>query len=215
MEEIRKRAKPRMCKRTREQIEYDRAFCADLFLRGYPYREIAKRLNEDLAKRKMEYRLTESMVYYDIQQLLIAWKRDQLESIDQYITAELQKLDKMEVEAWSAWEISKQSKKKNKTKKGGNGLMGRQIMTEEATETTSGNPRYLDLLLNIQQRRAKMLGFDAPIKIDIPGVNVSVTNENERFNAESIPDDLLFAVADKLQSAEYAKILAEKTGENA
>lgn len=215
MEEIRKRPKPRMCKRTREQIEFDRAFCADLFLRGYPYREIAKRLNDDLAKRKMDYRLTESMVYYDIQQLLISWKRDQLESIDQYVTAELQKLDKMETEAWNAWEISKQKKTKNKTKKAGNGLMGRQIMTEEATETTSGNPRYLDLLLNVQHRRAKMLGFDAPIKIDIPGVNVTVNNENERFNAESIPDDLLFAVADKLQSAEYAKILAEKTGGNA
>lgn len=215
MEEIRKRAKPRMCKRTKEQIEFDRAFCADLFLRGYPYREIAKRLNDDLAKRKMDYRLTESMVYYDIQQLLIAWKRDQLESIDQYVTAELQKLDKMEVEAWNAWELSKQKKTKNKTKKAGNGLMGRQIMTEKATETTSGNPRYLDLLLNIQHRRAKMLGFDAPIKIAIPGVNVTVNNENERFNTESIPDDLLFAVADKLQSAEYAKILAEKTGGNA
>lgn len=215
MEEIRKRPKPRMCKRTREQIEFDRAFCADLFLRGYPYREIAKRLNDDLAKRKMDYRLTESMVYYDIQQLLISWKRDQLESIDQYVTAELQKLDKMEMEAWNAWEISKQKKTKNKTKKAGNGLMGRQIMTEEATETTSGNPRYLELLLNVQHRRAKMLGFDAPIKIDIPGVNVTVNNENERFNAESIPDDLLFAVADKLQSAEYAKILAEKTGDNA
>ena len=214
MEEIRKRPKPKMCKRTREQIEFDRAFCADLFLRGYTYRDIADRLNADLEKRKLTYRLTMPMVYYDIQQMLIEWKRNQLESIDQYVTAELQKLDKMEVEAWNAWEISKQSKKKNKTKKGGNGLMGRQIMTEEATETTSGNPRYLDLLLNIQQRRAKMLGFDAPIKIDIPGVNVSVTNENERFNADSIPDDLLFAVADKLQSAEYAKILAEKTGEN-
>ena len=215
MEEIRKRPKPRMCKRTREQIEFDRAFCADLFLRGYPYREIAKRLNDDLAKRKMDYRLTESMVYYDIQKLLISWKRDQLESIDQYVTLELQKLDKMETEAWNAWELSKQKKTKNKTKKAGNGLMGRQIMTEEATETTSGNPRYLDLLLNVQHRRAKMLGFDAPIKIDIPGVNVTVNNENERFNAESIPDDLLFAVADKLQSAEYAKILAEKTGGNA
>lgn len=213
MEEIRKRAKPRMCKRTKEQIEFDRAFCADLFLRGYPYREIAKRLNDDLVKRKMDYRLTESMVYYDIQQLLISWKRDQLESIDQYVTAELQKLDKMETEAWNAWELSKQNKTKNKTKKAGNGLMGRQIMTEEATETTSGNPRYLDLLLNIQHRRAKMLGFDAPIKIAIPGVNVTVNNENERFNAESIPDDLLFAVADKLQSAEYAKILAEKNNE--
>ena len=215
MEEIRKRPKPRMCKRTREQIEFDLAFCADLFLRGYPYREIAKRLNDDLAKRKMDYRLTESMVYYDLQKLLISWKRDQLESIDQYVTLELQKLDKMETEAWNAWELSKQKKTKNKTKKAGNGLMGRQIMTEEATETTSGNPRYLDLLLNVQHRRAKMLGFDAPIKIDIPGVNVTVNNENERFNAESIPDDLLFAVADKLQSAEYAKILAEKTGGNA
>ncbi len=35
---------------------------------------------------------------------------------------------------------------------------------ETATETSAGNPGFLDLLLNIQQRRAKMLGFDAPVK---------------------------------------------------
>ena len=106
MEEIRKRAKPKMCKRTKEQIEFDRAFCADLFLRGYTYRDIADRLNADLEKRKLNYRLTMPMVYYDIQQMLIEWKRNQLETIDQYVTAELQKLDKMEVEAWNAWELS-------------------------------------------------------------------------------------------------------------
>ena len=124
MEEIRKRPKPRMCKRTREQIRIWPGILCRLVLRGYPYREIAKRLNDDLAKRKMDYRLTESMVYYDIQKLLISWKRDQLESIDQYVTLELQKLDKMETEAWNAWELSKQKKTKNKTKKAGNGTNG-------------------------------------------------------------------------------------------
>lgn len=41
---------------------------------------------------------------------------------------------------------------------------------ETTTETSAGNPRFLDLLLNVQQRRAKMLGFDAPIKVEIPGI---------------------------------------------
>ena len=63
----------------------------------------------------------------------------------------------------------------------------------------------------IQQRRAKMLGFDAPVKIEIPGYNAT-TDDNPKYDVKAIPDDMLFAVADKLQSAEFQKALAEKGG---
>ena len=163
---MKKRKKPLgYNKRSEEQRIYDIRFCADLFLRGYSYREIADALNRDLSARGMGYTITFQMVYYDLQQCLIEWKRERLESIDEYVTQELRKLDKMEQQAWEAWEASKTGKMRTKEKTN----KGRPIKTdaedgdpeyygynETATETSAGNPRFLDLLLNIQQRRAKM-----------------------------------------------------------
>lgn len=161
------------------------------------------------------------MVYYDLQQCLIEWKRERLETIDEYVTQELRKLDKMEQQAWEAWEASKTGKMRTKEKTN----RGRPIKTdatdgdpeyygydETTVETSAGNPRFLDLLLNIQQRRAKMLGFDAPVKIEIPGYNAGTDDDKPKYDVKAIPDDLLFAVADKLQSAEFQKIIAEKGG---
>ena len=221
MEQLKKsnRKPPGYNKRNAEQREYDILFCSNLFLRGYSYREIQKALNEDLAKRETGYTIALSMVYYDLQQCLIEWKRERLETIDEYVTQELRKLDKMEQQAWEAWEASKTGKMRTKEKTN----KGRPIKTdaedgdpeyygynETATETSAGNPRFLDLLLSIQQRRAKMLGFDAPIKVDIPGLKENTNSDAPKYDVSAIPDDLLFAVADKLQTAEYKKQLAEK-----
>ena len=64
--------------------------------------------------------------------------------------------------------------------------------------------------MNVQQRRAKMLGFDAPIKVDIPGLKENTNSDAPKYDVAAIPEDLLFAVADKLQSAEYKRVLEEK-----
>lgn len=204
-------------KRTEEQRAYDIAYCSNLFLRGYTYREITEALNRDLSDRGVGYTITLSMVYYDLQQTLIEWKRERLETIDEYVTQELRKLDKMEQQAWEAWEVSKTGKQRTKEKTN----RGRPIKDgdpeyygydETTVETSAGNPRFLDLLLNIQQRRAKMLGFDAPVKIEIPGYNAGTDDDKPKYDVKAIPDDLLFAVADKLQSAEFQKTIAEKGG---
>lgn len=206
-------------KRTAEQREVDLLFCSNLFLRGYSYRDIAVELNRDLAKRNCDYTISFQMVYYDLQQCLIEWKRERFDNIDDYITQELRKLDKMEVELWEAWENSKTGKKKEKTRKSGR---PRKVLDEHddpdyygydetATETSSGNPRFLDLLLNVQQRRAKLLGYDAPIKIDVPGVN-RTDEDKEKYDVEAIPDELLFAVVDKMQDSKFKNILEEKAG---
>lgn len=110
--------------------------------------------------------------------MLIEWKRERMENIDDYVTQELRKLDKMEVELWEAWERSKTGKLREKNR---HNAKPRKVLEdgdnpeyygyeETTTETSAGNPRFLDLLLNVQQRRAKMLGFDAPIKVEIPGI---------------------------------------------
>lgn len=206
---MRKRKKPLgYIKRSEEQRIYDIRFCADLFLRGYSYREISEALNKDLSERGMGYTLTFQMVYYDLQQCLIEWKRERLDTIDEYVTQELRKLDKMEQQAWEAWEASKNGKQRRKEGKANSRL----TCNEVTTETSPGNPKFLDVLLNIQQRRAKMLGFDAPLKVEIPGYNASTDEDKPKYDVTAIPDDMLFALADKLQAAEYQKIIAEKEG---
>lgn len=215
------RKPPGYNKRSEEQRGYDIAFCSGLFLRGYTYRDIVAALNADLKKRGIAYTISLAMVYYDLQQCLIEWKRERLDNIDDYVTQELQKLDKMEVELWEAWENSKTGKRRQKNR---TSAKPRKVLTEDektadwygynetTNETSAGNPRFLDLLLNVQQRRAKMLGYDAPVKIEIPGYNAASGEDKETYNVKAIPDDLLFAVVDKIQDSKFAEILEEKGG---
>lgn len=192
-------------RRTPEQRENDLVFCTDLFLRGYSYRQIADLLNQRNAKMGLDYALVPPMrVYKDLKQLLINWKREHEENIDLYITKELSKLDKIEAELWDAWE---RSKKRIVSKIRQSGLK------KVRSETFAGNPRYLDLVLSVQQRRAKLLGLDAPVKVDLPNVNVSVDSSGPKYDISVIPNDMLFVIADKLQNAEYERLMIEKNGD--
>ena len=192
-------------RRTPEQRENDLVFCTDLFLRGYSYRQISDLLNQRNAKMGLDYAIVPPMrVYKDLKQLLINWKREHEENIDLYITKELSKLDKIEAELWDAWE---RSKKRIVSKIRQSGLK------TERSETFAGNPRYLDLVLSVQQRRAKLLGLDAPVKVDMPNVNVSVDSSCPKYDISVIPNDMLFVIADKLQNAEYERLMIEKNGD--
>lgn len=192
-------------RRTPEQRENDLVFCTDLFLRGYSYRQIADLLNQRNAKMGLDYAIVPPMrVYKDLKQLLINWKREHEENIDLYITKELSKLDKIEAELWDAWE---RSKKRIVSKIRQSGLK------TERSETFAGNPRYLDLVLSVQQRRAKLLGLDAPVRVDLPNVNVSVDSSGPKYDISVIPNDMLFVIADKLQNAEYERLMIEKNGD--
>lgn len=192
-------------RRTPEQRENDLVFCTDLFLRGYSYRQISDLLNQRNAKMGLDYAIVPPMrVYKDLKQLMINWKREHEENIDLYITKELSKLDKIEAELWDAWE---RSKKRIVSKIRQSGLK------TERSETFAGNPRYLDLVLSVQQRRAKLLGLDAPVKVDLPNVNVSVDSSGQKYDISVIPNDMLFVIADKLQNAEYERLMIEKNGD--
>lgn len=192
-------------RRTPEQRENDLVFCTDLFLKGYSYRQISDLLNKRNAKMELDYAIVPPMrVYKDLKQLLINWKREHEENIDLYITKELSKLDKIEAELWDAWE---RSKKRIVSKIRQSGLK------TERSETFAGNPRYLDLVLSVQQRRAKLLGLDAPVKVDLPNVNVSVDSSAPKYDISVIPNDMLFVIADKLQNAEYERLMIEKNGD--
>lgn len=218
-EPVRQRGwKPKIgSKRTKEQQQYDIAFCSELFLKGYTYRDIADKLNAHNKTRGLDYTISHANIFRDMKQALIEWKKLRLSNIDDYVHAELAKLDKMEAELWEAWEKSKTGKqrKKSRNSKKPNKLDAEVNepdyygYSEEATETSAGDPRFMDILLNIQQRRAKLLGFDAPAKVDITGIERE-REEKPKYNIDSIPKEMLFALADQLQNAEAERLRATK-----
>lgn len=195
-------------KRTVEQREADKRFCAELFVKGYAYRTIADRLNEYNHENGLEYSVTYKTVFMDIQQVLIEWKKERFKDIDNYMQLELKKLDKMEVELWQAWENSKGSKRKTKIKGGeiNSGIASGGELAERTLETTDGDPRYLDLLLKVQERRAKLLGYNAPVKLDVYNAPPKEESPSEtQYDVNAIPMDMLVQIAYKLQDAEYEK----------
>jgi hypothetical protein len=82
--------------------------------------------------------------------------------------------------------------------------------TEEANETSAGNPKFMDILLNVQQRRAKLLGYDSAVKVDLSASIDRATDEKPKYNVADIPKDLLFNLVDQMQNAEAARIKATK-----
>ena len=150
--------------------------------------------------------------------MLVEWKKERFDNIDEYITKELRQLDKMEVELWGAWERSKAVKKKVKITGDAKGFKSkaREVNEkaymkgyEETTEEMIGNVAYLDLLLNVQQRKAKLLGYESPAKIEVHQTHEGIVG-NVTYSAEDITPDMLFKMADMVQDKTFDQIQANK-----
>lgn len=234
MEEEKKesrRGRPRKVKRTKEQIEADRKFCSNLFLRGHTYRDMAERLKQHHNEiGGIHYEISFVMIQKDMQALLIQWKRDSLQTVDEYLQRELNKLDKIEEEAWMAWEKSKTGKIRAKTRnlktaakkyvddtdkldENGELMEPRPIyegFDEEATETSAGNPKFFDVILSSMQRRAKLMGLDAPEKMDYMINERAGDSDKPEYEANDMDEALLFQLVDQMQETAYVKFEATK-----
>jgi hypothetical protein len=195
-------------KRTKEQRDADMLFEADLFVKGYTYRQIADSVNANIRERGLTYTISFQQVHKDVKELLISWKKERFDLIDDYVTSELKKLDRMEQELWAAWEASKDGKRRTKIEGGsieGGNISGGKLK-ERNLETTHGNPRYMDLLLDVQQRRAKLLGYDAPTKIDIHKPDNPFSKDETEYNLDSLPVELMEKMAEAMMRDNSKKL---------
>lgn len=210
-----KYTKPTMLRRTPQQMEHDRSFISKYYLRGYSYRDIAKIINEELIKIEAGYALTEASVYNDIKIIQIEWKRERFESIEEYMQMELRKLDKIETELWEAWEVSKRGKRRIKIRGGqlNNGEGDGGTLQNRVAESSAGDPKFLDLLLEVQNRRAKLLGYDIPLK---PQFDKPLEVPNTGYvDFNKLPIGMLAQLADAIQdqNADFEKSKVEDTSE--
>ena len=69
-------------------------------------------------------------------------------------------------------------------------------------ETTTGDPSFLNVVLNVQQRKARLLGYDSPLCVNLVG---DKEKEKPKYDFSDVPEDVLEQLADSLQNTEGKK----------
>lgn len=121
---------------------------AALYLRGYRQRQIAEQL-----------KTSQSTISKDLKALHQEWKESRLHSMDEAKAAELDRLAEVEREAWEAWEQSKKDAVVYRTKDGKDGTEKQTIRKGQV-----GDPRFLERVQQVINKRCELLGLDAPTK---------------------------------------------------
>lgn len=149
-------------KRNDQQRRADLTFIEHWIVQGYNDRQIADKLAAD-----RPYRISRVQVLHDRHKIEAIWKAEMISDIDTIKRQELKELARAQSEAWAAWEKSKldaERTTKEMIEGGGDGGRKKASMTKEGQ---CGDVAYLRVLLDIQERRAKILGLDAPTKQDV------------------------------------------------
>lgn len=139
-------------KRSKAQKLKDRETISRLRLRGRTLDQIAA-----------EVGLSTMTVRRELKALVGEWQQNAAEDIAAVKARELRRLDEIETEAWAEWERSKKDWEKRMVEKGGG--EGGKDKSKIEKGGQCGDPRYLNVLIGIGERRAKILGMDAPQKI--------------------------------------------------
>lgn len=177
--------------RTQRQWEYDKMLELRRYLQGWSYAEIADEVNAEAERNGLEYRLTVDRVKSDVTGVL-AQRARLLRSeggLENMVAKEAAKLDLLEKEAWFDY---MESRKKKVTVKDADGE------TVTTTRDSVGNPKFLDVLLRISERRGKLLGVDSPLQVDI---RARQGGDSRGYDFTGIPEDELRAMAEKMMSA--------------
>lgn len=161
--------------RTKAQVEIDLALMARLSLEGKTHRQIALLITE-----RGPYAFSHSQVTRDMKKVVGRWKAESISDIDQLKQRELKGLEHQESECWDAWNKSKQdavTKSAKKTRPSA-GTSKEEVATKQ--EAQCGDPAFQRLILDIREKRAKILGLNAPEKAELSGPDggpIRVENE--------------------------------------
>lgn len=122
--------------------------------------------------------ITRGMAWKDMARIREMWTEQAVAFITTATAEELAKLEAIEVEMWAAWEKSKRVERKRMSKKTtpadadapGPAELAEQTLSIES-EDTPGDERYMARIAWCMERRAKLLGLDAPsvAEIHLPG----------------------------------------------
>lgn len=126
---------------------------------------------ESISNISLALALPPEEVRVDLRAIRKQWLQSALLDFAEAKARELAKLDEMERAAWAAFEQSKFKKRQAQTAIPGTPTRDNPTpppIPQRATlytEDDAGDPRYLQLVLSCIDRRCKMLGLDAPVRV--------------------------------------------------
>lgn len=177
-------------KRSEQEKENDRVLIASLFLQNYTMKGIADKVNEKNLQAGLGYTLSFQQIHADIKIIMDGWREERMTYIDERISIEIAKLDRIEAECWAAWEASKIGKLKTRVD-GGTVVDGRAIggsVIDRTIETAVGDVRFLDRIQSCIDKRVELLGMSMPKKIDVTG-EISTRGASE-LSDDEIRDEI-------------------------
>jgi hypothetical protein len=140
--------------RNQAEIIRDRYEIARLYLKGELQADIASRLG-----------INQSTVSRDLTFLHKQWIKAAEVNFSEAVAVELQKINNLEIEYWQAWERSMQIKESS-TAKVISDSSGERNEAGTKQEQMIGDEKFLAGVRWCIDRRLKLFGLDAPIKID-------------------------------------------------
>ncbi len=179
--------------------EKDRWLAVKMVAQGATYQQVADKIHE----LNPEYTITKEGVRLEVEKALIDWKRENMENIDAYIAKELWRINEIEKIVMKNFEMSK----KGFSPKDYAALMKRGMTPDEIDEMykdreMAGDPHYLDILLNLQTQRMRLLGINKG--------NDVAQNTIVQYNFNNIGEDALEKMADMLQDSKYKELAEEQ-----
>jgi hypothetical protein len=147
-------------KRTAIQIENDRREIAAMYLEGKTQQEIADALAQDRG-----YALSRQMIGYDLQRIQEQWLASALRDFDDAKAQELAKIDHLERTYWDGWERSCEDAETLRVEGNQEGP-DKKVLTRKGQ---AGDPRFLQGVERCIERRCKILGIDAPTRMEHTG----------------------------------------------
>ena len=131
------------------QITQRRQHVAELYVKGWFQTAIARELV-----------ISQPTVCQDLQAIRKQWRESAIRDFDAARELELQKLDRVEREAWAAWERSQQPAHSAVVSGEAGGQHTRKLLRSQ-----HGDLRALETVLKCNAARRAMLGLDAPTQI--------------------------------------------------
>lgn len=133
-----------------------------LYLQGKPQYEIAELVD-----------VNQSQVSRDLKHLKKEWLKSAIRDFDEAKSQELAKIDNLEQEYWDAWEKSKEDYKQTTKRAKGKNEKTTEKEQIEKNVIVFGDPAFLKGVQWCIDKRCKILGIDAPQKIEPVGDNPS------------------------------------------
>jgi hypothetical protein len=153
----------------RLQVLERRVKVADLYIKGWSQAMIAKECN-----------ISQPTICDDLAKIRADWRDSAIRDFDMLRERELQRIDRVEREAWSAWERSQQP------------VQSAVVTGEDITKRTKksviqkyGDPRFLDVVHRCIAQRRAMLGLDVVIVDAPPPEKLTPVEEIEKQRAET------------------------------